>query len=304
MGSQETYGGGSGGAETLGDRVSRSPLARIVVGIGIVLGATLGSVVALQPVFLRLVGPDPSVGTQRLASTAGPVLLAAVVFGSYLLYSRLVDGRWPDDLRRGTAGRDLVGGTGLGAGLFSLALAAVWLAGGYRVTTVNPLVVVLPAVTGVVFFVGLEEVLNRGILLPELEARLGTWVAVVASSFVFAGYHAVLTADPTPVALGVIFAASVLLAGAYLLTRSLWLPVAIHAGWNFTQGAVFGIQVSGNDAGPVAYLAGETAGPTWLTGGAYGLEGSLVTLSVVTVAAAVPVWLVYRRGLAVPRSRA
>jgi hypothetical protein len=301
MGSQDVYGGSGGGAGTVGNRVRRSPFTRIAVGIGIVLGATLGSLVALQPLFVRLVGPDPSIGTQRLASTVGPVLLVAVVFGSYLLYRHLVDGRWPDDLRRGGAGRDLVVGTVLGAGLFSLVLAVVWLAGGYRVTAVNPLVVVLPAVTGVVFFVGLEEVLNRGILLPELEARLGTWVAVVASSLVFAGYHVALTTDPTPVAVGVIFAASVLLAGTYLLTRALWLPIAIHAGWNFTQGAVFGIQVSGNDASTVAYLAGETDGPTWLTGGAYGLEGSLVALSVVTVAAAVTLWQVHRRGLAVPR---
>jgi hypothetical protein len=302
MGSQGAYGGSGSGSGTLGDRVRRSALARAVVGIGIVLGATLGSLLALQPLFVQAVGSDPSIGTQRLASTVGPVLLAAVVFGSYLLYSHLVDGRWPDDLRRGRAGGDLVGGTVLGAGLFSLALAAVWLAGGYRVTTVNPLVVVLPAVTGVVFFVGLEEVLNRGILLPELESRLGTWVAVVASSLVFAGYHVVLTTDPTPVAVGVIFAASVLLAGAYVLTRTLWLPIAIHAGWNFTQGAVFGIQVSGNDTSAVAYLVGETTGPAWLTGGSYGLEGSVVTLSVVAVVAALTLYEVHRRGLAVPRS--
>lgn len=292
----------AGRERTLGELLRTSAVVRIVLGVGLVLGATVGAFVLLQQLFLALVGPTPSPGARWLGSVVAPVVYSVVVFGAYVRYHRLVNGCWPVDLRAVHLGRDLVGGTVAGAGLFVVALVPVWLAGGYDVVATNPVTVVLPAVTGVVFFVGIEETVNRGIVLPELESRLGSWVALVASSAVFAGYHTVLTADPTPVAVGAIFAASVLFAGAYLLTRQLWLPIALHAGWNFVQGAVFGIAVSGNAVESVTLLVGETTGPSWLTGGAYGLEGSVVTLAVVGIAAAATVWLVHRHGRVVARS--
>ncbi len=274
----------------------------MIFGVTLILGGTLGLVVVLQQIVAALFGPTPDMGAQRTVSTVGPVLLAAMVFGTYILYHRVVNDCWPVDLRAINLGRDLGGGTLAGAGLFTVALGAVWLAGGYSVIAVNPLWIVLPAVTGVVFFVGIEETINRGIILPELESRLGSWVALVFSSVIFTAYHIVLTTNPTAVAIGVIFGASILIAGAYLLTRQLWLPIALHAGWNFTQGAIFGVAVSGNDASSVALLVGESAGPVWLSGGQYGLEGSVVTLAVVTLAGAAVVWQFHRRGLAVPRS--
>jgi membrane protease YdiL (CAAX protease family) len=294
--------GSADGTLTVGGRLRGSALARIVIGVGVILGATAATALVLQRVALALFGPAPTPDDQWLGGLVAGLFLAAAVFAGYVLYHRLVDGAWPADLQAVHLGRDLVGGTLAGAGLFTVALGAVWLAGGYRVVAVNPLAVVLPAVTGVVFFVGIEETINRGILLPEVESRFGSWIALLVTSTIFAGYHTVLTTDPTPVAVAAIFGASVLFAGAYLLTRQLWLPIALHAGWNFAQGAVFGIAVSGNDASSVALLAGETVGPTWLTGGTYGLEGSLVTLAVIVLAALAVVWQVHRRKLAAPRS--
>lgn len=278
--------------------------ARIVLGLVAVLGPTLGTVIAVQTLGQSLLGPSPSIGTQRLVGIVFPLLLAVVVFGSYVLYSRALDGQWPTDLRRVHVGRDLLVGTALGAGLFTLALGVVWAAGSYSVLTVNPVWVVLPAVTGVVFFVGIEEVVNRGIILPELESQLGSWVALAISSAFFASYHVVLTANPSPTAVGVILAAGILMGIAYLATRQLWLPMAFHAGWNFTQGAIFGIEVSGNDVGNVALLVGRTDGPVWLTGGSYGLEGSLVALTVLAASVVVAVWYLRQSGQIRPRSAA
>jgi len=49
--------------------------------------------------------------------------------------------------------------------------------------------------------------------------------------------------------------------GAYVYTGRLWFPMTIHAGGNVTRGVIFGVSVSGNDVTPVAFLAGEPAGP-------------------------------------------
>jgi uncharacterized protein len=60
------------------------------------------------------------------------------------------------------------------------------------------------------------------------------------------------------------------------VTKSLPLCMGVHMGWNFTQGAVFGSAVSGTSTG--SWLKGSFTGPDWLTGGAFGVEGSVVTV--------------------------
>lgn len=285
---------------SLWSTLRRSAAARALLGILFVVVPSVGALVAIEQIFLAVAGSDSPY--MRFGNVVAPIPLAAVVFGSYVAYSRLVDSAWPTDLRREHAGRDLVVGALFGGGLFTAGLVVVWLAGAYRVVSVNSLGIVLPAVTGVVFFVGLEEVVNRGIVLPEIESRFGSWVAILVSSVFFAGYHTFLTANPTAIAVGSIFAAGLLMGAAYVYTRQLWFPMAIHAGWNFTQGAIFGVEVSGNSVDAVAFLVGETTGPDWLSGGAFGLEGSAVTFAVVSLGAAVVLWRVRQHGKALPRT--
>ena len=59
-----------------------------------------------------------------------------------------------------------------------------------------------------------------------------------------------------------------MLGAAYMLTRSLWLPMGLHAAWNFTQGEIFDVPVSGNDS-PRAGRA-RLSGPIHSTGGGSG----------------------------------
>ena len=69
-------------------------------------------------------------------------------------------------------------------------------------------------------------------------------------------------------AIAIMLEAGVLLGSAYFLTRRLWLPIGLHIGWNFTQGGVFGIAVSGHPSSGL--LQAVLSGPTWLSGGAFG----------------------------------
>ncbi|WP_440223683.1 hypothetical protein ACQQ2N_00385 [Dokdonella sp. MW10] len=69
---------------------------------------------------------------------------------------------------------------------------------------------------------------------------------------------------------------------AAALTRRLWLCAALHLSWNFTQGAIFSIAVSGQTG--EGWIRGSLSGPAWLTGGAFGAEGSVVAVVVCLVA--------------------
>jgi len=58
-----------------------------------------------------------------------------------------------------------------------------------------------------------------------------------------------------------------------MLTRRLWLCTAIHLAWNYVQGAVYSVAVSGTTQHGL--LIGRMDGPDWLTGGSFGAEASL-----------------------------
>ena len=76
-----------------------------------------------------------------------------------------------------------------------------------------------------------------------------------------------------------------MLGAAYMLTRSLWLPMGLHAAWNFTQGEVFDIPVSGTDVHGL--VEAQLCGPPLLTGDGFGLEASLIAIVIATAVRAV-----------------
>jgi hypothetical protein len=83
--------------------------------------------------------------------------------------------------------------------------------------------------------------------------------------------------------------AGVWLSIAYLRTRSLWLPTALHASWNWTMGALFGLPVSGMRVPQHPALVSSTGEPVWLTGGSYGSEGGAAA-TLILIIAIVVIW--------------
>lgn len=131
-----------------------------------------------------------------------------------------------------------------------------------------------------------EELTFRGYLFQRIEWPLGSRGALLLTALLFAAAHlanpgmdGVLRFRGTLT----ILAAGLLLGLAYLGTRSLALPIGLHLGWNWTQGALLGFGVSGTASGGLLapVLDGRKA---WLTGGAFGLEGGLPCLIVCLLA--------------------
>jgi hypothetical protein len=130
----------------------------------------------------------------------------------------------------------------------------------------------------------LEEIAFRGVLFRIVEKSLGTWIAIILSSVVFAIAH-LPNEGISILAVVSVTAAGVLLAGAYMLTRRLWFPIALHFAWNYCLGEIFSVTVSGHQN--QGLLDGRVVGPDWLTGGAFGVEASIVTPVVISIAAVV-----------------
>jgi membrane protease YdiL (CAAX protease family) len=133
------------------------------------------------------------------------------------------------------------------------------------------------AVSAVVFILGAaaEEVMFRGYLMQTFTRAGLAWAAIIFTSLIFASGH---IANPNFNALAMIntVLAGLWFSAAYLKTRSLWLPFTAHFAWNWFQGAIFGIPVSGITKVTTAPLLIQSdAGPAWLTGGSYGIEGGV-----------------------------
>lgn len=85
-----------------------------------------------------------------------------------------------------------------------------------------------------------------------------------------------------------------MLAAIYVITRRLWAAIGVHAAWNFTQGGIYGIPVSGGAMNGV--LVPRISGSDLLTGGPFGAEASLPAVAVAMVIGSLILFTAYRRG--------
>jgi membrane protease YdiL (CAAX protease family) len=211
-------------------------------------------------------------------NSLGAVLVAAAVIAAYKAYKRWIERAEDNELAFAGAPRELGAGLLLGAALFSAVTGVVALLGGFEVLGLRGTGQLWSMLALAVFSGTFEEVLFRGILFRHIETMLGSWAALALTSALFGAAH-LGNADATWFSsFAIAVEAVIMLGAAFMLTRRLWLAIGIHAAWNFTQGWIFSIPVSGGDA-PLGLLITRRVGPDWLTGGDFGLEASFVALA-------------------------
>ncbi len=137
-----------------------------------------------------------------------------------------------------------------------------------------------------------EELIFRGYLLQALAEGSRRWLAAVLLSLGFAVVH-LGNPDITVVGIANIFLVGLVIAILYFQTLRLWLPIGYHLSWNWAHGWLWGFDVSGIKLENQLFIATPN-GPDLLTGGEFGLEGSVLTTALVVAAA---VWLLTRKVL-------
>jgi membrane protease YdiL (CAAX protease family) len=133
-----------------------------------------------------------------------------------------------------------------------------------------------------------EELLFRGYAYQKMR-RWSRPAAISVLSLLFAVAH-IGNNGVTPIAFANLVIAGVLLALAYELYQRLWFAIGLHLAWNLVSGPILGYPVSGFVSQPTV-LVTHVSGPASLTGGLFGLEGSIA----VTIAELLAIgWLLYR----------
>ena len=133
-----------------------------------------------------------------------------------------------------------------------------------------------------------EELVFRGYVFQRVRAW-NRGIAIAGSALVFGFLHAG-NSGITPVAIVSIVVAGVMLALAYERYERLWFPIGIHLAWNVVSGPILGYDVSGYiPSHEVFRTAG--GGNVLVTGGTFGIEGSVVSVVVEAFAVALLVRL-------------
>lgn len=230
----------------------------------------------------------PWMATLNEAFLLPPVLVATAVMA------------WLEDrpmrsygLRDAFARRRLIGGLGFGIAALSLLVLALS-AGGYGIGTPGTL-----NASGVLRYgiewllvcllIGFnEEFTSRGYLLQTLTRGAGFWPAAVLTSLFFAAAHG---HNPGETYIGLIhvFCAGMLLCLCIYWTKSLFLAIGFHAGWDYSENFIYGT----HDSGTACYgtlMDFAPRGNVFLSGGLTGPEGSVLSLAVLVLAAAGLCW--------------
>jgi membrane protease YdiL (CAAX protease family) len=249
-------------------RIIRFPLTRIIIALGMVAAGTI-----VRDVIVKLCLPVFALTGEIEKSLLSTLLTVPIVYFSYVLYVRYFEKRPAIELAGPGGLKDLGGGVLLGMGLFIATIGSIWSLGYYKVTGFNEWTVMIPAFSAAVIAGFMEEILVRGIVFRIMEEGLGTWLSLGISASLFGFLH--LKNPNATILSGVAIAltAGILLASAYILTRRLWLAIGLHFAWNFTQGGIFGVAVSGTNS--KGLLDAQLTGPDLLSGGPFGAEDSI-----------------------------
>lgn len=249
-------------------KVLHFSLTKIVVGLAVVIGiVALGQWLTIQALNLTTM---EKAGRSLIVG----VVTAVLSIATYKLLFRFYERRVVLELSAAKLGRNLLTGILLGTILQSLTIFVIYLYGGFAVVAVNPVSFLLPSLTMAFTSAIFEEILVRGIIFRILEEKLGSYIALFISAAIFGALHLGNPNSSITAAVGLALQAGLFLAAAYMYTRNLWLPIAIHFAWNFTQAGIYGASVSGKAIGK-SLLTTDIQGADWYTGGAFGPEGSV-----------------------------
>ena len=209
---------------------------------------------------------------------------------------------WEKEIFRSFALRGPNGGSGntwkmfalgllAGFGMNALCILAAWLHGDLDFSAGRfDVLYLLCALVCVCVQSGAEELLTRGYMFGAVRQRYGVWIAAAVNSLFFGALH-LFNTGITVLSFVNIVAFGLALSVVMIKYESLWMCIAIHTAWNFSQSIFFGLPNSGI-VSEGSFLHLEAARESFLYDPVFGVEGVLTTtlvllaLTLVTILAA------------------
>jgi membrane protease YdiL (CAAX protease family) len=244
------------------------PLTRLFLGFIVCIAVVIGGQLLTDKLlaFTNL--------TKEYRNLIKGIIVSILAIATYRLFYNWTEKRPITEISTHKLFRNLALGTLIGALLQSLTIMVIWLNGGFKIIAVNSWALTVIPLT-MAFTAGIfEEILVRGIIFRIMEEKLGSYAALIISALIFGALHLSNPHATLTSALCIAIEAGLLLGAAYMYTRNLWFPIAIHFAWNFFQSGIFGAITSGNQIKGSLFTT-QITGPKIITGAEFGPEGTL-----------------------------
>ncbi|PVX50858.1 hypothetical protein C7377_1179 [Balneicella halophila] len=171
--------------------------------------------------------------------------------------------------------KDILIGIALGLIIMSIGFGIIYMSGYIEIegTSFNILIFLASLILFIIVGVN-EEVFARGYILRNLIESTNKYIALIISALFFAALHA-FNPNMSWFSWLSLFLAGLSFGVVYMYSKNLWFPIALHFSWNFFQ-SLFGFNVSGQDFYSLVDFSIST--PNYFNGGAFGFEGSYLSL--------------------------
>ncbi|MGC5774903.1 CPBP family intramembrane glutamic endopeptidase [Paenibacillus pabuli] len=239
-------------------------------------------IILLQVLFRSLAEPVEGIGSLFLT-----LMLGFFAILLYKLIMKYVAGRSTPELSKQHAGIEAVWGMLTGTMFIAVSAFIIVTMGGYSFQWANaadPGSVLMTSIETALGAAIIEELVFRGLMLQAIQKLGGSWIALAVTSLTFGAFHLGNPGATLWSALAITIEAGVLLGAAFLWRRNLWFAMGLHFAWNAVE-ALLGIPVSGLPAAGLFTV--KVNGAALLTGGDFGLEGSIVPV-IISLLIAIP----------------
>jgi uncharacterized protein len=268
-------------------KILKSFLTKIILGLIVCLVA----IIIGQQIFLKI--PGVSMLNTDVRNFIKGIFVSFLILSSYWFFYSKYESRIIVELSTKGLWKKLLVGIFTGSGLQSLTILVIYFCGGLKIIAINPVSTLIIPFTVAFTVAIIEEILLRGIVFRITEEKWGSTIALIISGVIFGGLH-LINPHVTIVSFLCITVVGVLFAAAYMYYRNLWVPIAIHFAWNFTQNGIFGAITSGNEKTSSLFTTNIT-GPEMLTGGQFGPEGSIQALVFCLIASIIIIMLLNKQ---------
>lgn len=249
-------------------KILKTPFARIILGISVCFVVfVMAQNLASKMLTLTELDKD-------FRNLFKGIITSILVLIAYRIFYQFIEKRNVSEISTKGIVKNLTLGMLIGVTLQCLTVLVIYLNNGFKVVSINPVSFVIIPLT-VAFSVAIfEEILIRGILFRIIEEKLGSYIALIISAIIFGGLHLMNPNSSLISAICVAVEGGLLLGAAYINTRNLWFPIAIHFAWNFMQSGILGAVTSGNEK-TNSLLTAQITGAKIITGGEFGPEGTI-----------------------------
>jgi uncharacterized protein len=207
----------------------------------------------------------------------GAIFSFVLLIFAYSLYVKYIEKRKVHELLIRHSWKEFGKGFLITAFLVCIVVTILYVLGNYQVREWNSNKLIVSDLF-MKFLMGalIEEILFRLIIFKLTEELLGTWIAFGIQVLFFGFSHGLNENATIFTSFAVAIIGGVLYTAAFMYTRSLWIVLGLHTGWNFLQSGVFGMPNSGSPY--EGLIIPNLQGKEWITGGSFGIEGSYIAI--------------------------